>query len=269
MPTYYTPLTDGQDANAATFNAPLEALDAELVSLSGDISTLQTDLTTAEGNITSLQGDITTIQGNITSLQGDIGALQTDITATQGNITTLQSDIGTLEDLLDGTAPVIDIDIDSGSIDGTVIGANSAAAGIFTSLTTNSIAMDRAAGSARQTIVSTNGNNRWAYGINGAAEAGGNVGSDFFINRYADNGAFLGTALSIPRNTGRGVFTNGLTVNGGTTQVKTIAIAGDENPGAGIIGITSIGGVPSNTSAPLAYLKIYVSGTVRYLPYYA
>ncbi len=43
---------------------------------------------------------------------------------------------------------------------------------------------------------------RWKFGVNGNAESGGNAGSDFFIGRYADSTAFLGTALGIYRNTG-------------------------------------------------------------------
>lgn len=51
---------------------------------------------------------------------------------------------------------------------------------------------------------------------NGTAEPGGNVGSDFTIQRYADNGALLGTALTITRATGAVTLGGNLTVNGST-----------------------------------------------------
>ncbi|PVX30966.1 hypothetical protein [Sphingomonas pokkalii] len=44
---------------------------------------------------------------------------------------------------------------------------------------------------------------RWLFGMSGAqAESGGNSASDFFINRYADDGAFIDTPFQITRNTG-------------------------------------------------------------------
>lgn len=43
-----------------------------------------------------------------------------------------------IDDILDGTTPVTGIDINSGSIDGTAIGANSASTGAFTTMTVSS-----------------------------------------------------------------------------------------------------------------------------------
>jgi hypothetical protein len=43
-----------------------------------------------------------------------------------------------IDDILDGTTPVTGIDINSGSIDGTAIGANSASTGSFTTMTVSS-----------------------------------------------------------------------------------------------------------------------------------
>jgi hypothetical protein len=44
---------------------------------------------------------------------------------------------------------------------------------------------------------------RWRVDVgDGAAESGGNVGSDFDIHRFADNGDYLGAALTINRKTG-------------------------------------------------------------------
>jgi len=50
----------------------------------------------------------------------------------------INSNLDTLDDLLDGTTPVTGIDINSGSIDGTPIGANSASTGAFTTMSVSS-----------------------------------------------------------------------------------------------------------------------------------
>jgi hypothetical protein len=50
----------------------------------------------------------------------------------------INSNLDTLDDLLDGTTPVTGIDINSGSIDGTAIGANSASTGAFTTMSVSS-----------------------------------------------------------------------------------------------------------------------------------
>lgn len=43
---------------------------------------------------------------------------------------------------------------------------------------------------------------RWSFGKNDNAETGSNFGSDFYINRYDDNGTYLNRVLSINRATG-------------------------------------------------------------------
>ena len=48
--------------------------------------------------------------------------------------TKINNNLDSIDDLLDGTTAVTGIDIDSGSIDGTAIGANSASTGVFTTL---------------------------------------------------------------------------------------------------------------------------------------
>jgi hypothetical protein len=48
--------------------------------------------------------------------------------------TKLNTNLDSIDDLLDGTTPVTGIDINSGAIDGTPIGANSASTGVFTTL---------------------------------------------------------------------------------------------------------------------------------------
>ena len=49
-------------------------------------------------------------------------------------------------------------------------------------------------------------------GADSVAEGGASAGSNFFINRYDDTGAFVGTALSISRSTGDIVTTGNLSV---------------------------------------------------------
>ena len=48
--------------------------------------------------------------------------------------TKINTNLDSIDDLLDGTTPVTGIDINSGSIDGTAIGANSASTGAFTTI---------------------------------------------------------------------------------------------------------------------------------------
>jgi Chaperone of endosialidase len=54
---------------------------------------------------------------------------------------------------------------------------------------------------------------RWLFGKSNASESGSDAGSDFFINRYNDAGAYLGQPLSITRSTGQ--------VNIGTLKATT------------------------------------------------
>lgn len=53
--------------------------------------------------------------------------------------TKLNANLDAIDDLLDGTTPVTGIDINSGTIDGTVIGGTTPAAGTFTAFTSNGI----------------------------------------------------------------------------------------------------------------------------------
>ena len=54
--------------------------------------------------------------------------------------TKLNADLDSIDDLLDGTTPVTGIDINSGSIDGTAIGAASASTGAFTTVSVSAAA---------------------------------------------------------------------------------------------------------------------------------
>jgi hypothetical protein len=57
-------------------------------------------------------------------------------------------------------------------------------------------------GSVLSLNVEDGGGNRWKISRTNGAESGSNAGSEFGIFRYADNGSFLGTALSITRANG-------------------------------------------------------------------
>lgn len=78
------------------------------------------------------------------------------------------------------------------------------------------------AGQLRLVGFQTAGSNRWYLGADNVAESGSNVGSDFGIFRYADNGAFLGNPVVINRANGNVGLANNLGVSGtidGTTGV--------------------------------------------------
>jgi hypothetical protein len=60
------------------------------------------------------------------------------------------------------------------------------------------------------------GSPRWAVSLgNGSAETGGNVGSDFEIDRYNDAGGMMGAPFFIERATGNATFSGDLSSGGG------------------------------------------------------
>lgn len=71
-------------------------------------------------------------------------------------------------------------------------------------------------------ISQTNGVLRWNMQLsNGSAEPGSNLGSDFMLHRYADNGTYLGSTITVYRASGGVVIAGAssgdtLTVNGNT-----------------------------------------------------
>jgi hypothetical protein len=108
----------------------------------------------------------------------------------------------------------------------------------------------------------TAASDRWQWGKNATAESGANAGSDFFINRYSDAGAYLDTPILITRSTGR--TTMGLvtiadaTLTAGTaptraagdntTNIATTAfVRANDNPVGTIIDY-------AGTAAPAGYL---------------
>lgn len=68
-----------------------------------------------------------------------------------------------------------------------------------------------APGAKKLTVLRTNDVTRWEYGASISPESGANSGSNFEVYRFADDGAFLGTAFSISRASGTTNFSNTIT----------------------------------------------------------
>jgi hypothetical protein len=85
-----------------------------------------------------------------------------------------------------------------------------------------------------------NGLPRWDVNLAvGSSEPGGNVGSDFQIARYADNGTtVLGTPLTITRSTGNVLLTNNLTVQGTITGANTPSVVATTTGSVPLTGVT-------------------------------
>lgn len=66
--------------------------------------------------------------------------------------------------------------------------------------------LDGPNGSYRYHNYLTSGVTRWASGVSTALENSNNTGSDWFLARYADNGAYLDTPFTINRATGAASF---------------------------------------------------------------
>jgi hypothetical protein len=101
---------------------------------------------------------------------------------------------------------------------------------------------------------------RWLLTLgNSTSESGSNAGSNFGLYRYADNGAFLGSALIVTRSTGNTAFTSAtITANG-----NTVWHAGNDGTGSGLDadtldGIQASGFFETSDNIPVANLN---SGT--------
>jgi hypothetical protein len=87
------------------------------------------------------------------------------------------------------------------------------------------------AGNVRQLRMQTSGSTRWEVGPGFDAESGSNVGSTFWITRWSDAGAFLGTPFAIDRATGRATFENTVVVPLGSVSSCSVAPFSDLNTG--------------------------------------
>lgn len=79
-------------------------------------------------------------------------------------------------------------------------------------------------GQIKQLQYYTGVNQHWSVQMTTTAESGGNVGSDFAIASFADNGAFLAQSIFIQRSTGK------VSINGGDFNVQAgiIQVAGTQ-----------------------------------------
>jgi hypothetical protein len=87
------------------------------------------------------------------------------------------------------------------------------------------------AGNVRALRMQTSGSTRWEVGPGFDAESGSNVGSTFWITRWSDAGAFLGTPIAIDRATGRATFENTVVVPSGSVSSCSVAPFSDLNTG--------------------------------------
>lgn len=67
------------------------------------------------------------------------------------------------------------------------------------------------AGIGKYLVFRTGSLNRWLGGSDTGAESGANAGSDFFLNRYDDAGAYISTPFIISRATGNVTFSHNVT----------------------------------------------------------
>lgn len=77
------------------------------------------------------------------------------------------------------------------------------------------------AGFTATTTYRSGASQRWAMGRSATAESGSNAGSDFFINRYDDAGAFVSSPFQINRATGAVSLGSPLAVASGGTGAAT------------------------------------------------
>jgi hypothetical protein len=93
------------------------------------------------------------------------------------------------------------------------------------------------AAAAGQTVTHyarTAGVDRWQWGKGNVAESGSDAGSDYFMNRYSDAGAYLGTPFTISRATGLAAFATSLEVTGTLSATGTLGVGGAGNASYGV-----------------------------------
>lgn len=108
---------------------------------------------------------------------------------------------------------------------------------------------------------------RWLLQLaNATAESGSNVGSDFGIHRYADNGAYLGQVLGINRATGVTYFLGAVSV-AAKIAAANFVIADETAPQAGTVGFTTGNGpgivLYGNSHAGAGAIQFYTGGASR------
>jgi hypothetical protein len=105
------------------------------------------------------------------------------------------------------------------------------------------------AGASNNLVGQLNGVNRWSLQFgSGDAEAGGNVGSAFILNRFSDTGVFLDQPLNISRADGRVALASTIASNSPTTGALTVA------GGVGVKGLVSVASLTAGSSVNLGGL---------------
>ena len=79
----------------------------------------------------------------------------------------------------------------------------SSALHVYSPSSLDQITIDGNAGDNRGISLRSENSVRWNFYVNGAAESGGNAGSDLTIARYSDAGGYLGAAMAFERSSGK------------------------------------------------------------------
>jgi len=133
-----------------------------------------------------------------------------------------------------------------------ITGPFSAAQGLTSGDGTNvaTVTLNGAALQPKYVSIETAGKWRWNLGADQTNEAGANAGSNFFLNRVADDGVTqLGTALAIDRASGAATFGGALTA--GATTLASANVTGTTTLGVvntGNLGVTGTLNVTGTTA---------------------
>jgi len=137
----------------------------------------------------------------------------------------INSNLDAIDDLLDGTTPVTGIDINSGAIDGTAIGANSASTGAFTTIvgTTLNLSTGLAANldtNGQDIVTSSNADLDLAPNGTGKVVVRGNTNSGKIVLNCENNSH--GVTLASPPHSASATYEVALPNALGTTNASAV-----------------------------------------------
>jgi hypothetical protein len=92
----------------------------------------------------------------------------------------------------------------------------------YTKISGPILAVNGAATTQRLMQFATSGTLRWQWNTNQTAESGGNAGSDFELDRFSDNGTYLGSPITVNRASGNVAMPQGLAVGQNFTAAGQI-----------------------------------------------